>query len=328
MSGGRPERQLNWEAVMLLRLTGPLGLLGLALLWMVSTAAAPTSSVTAQFHPAIQTAARPAAGVQPASGGEVGYVPCDVYRAYGLNASGLNGAGRTIAIVDVNDQPSIQSDLHGFDAAFGLPDPPSFGRYQPFGAVPVDGGWGTEITLDVEWAHAAAPGAAIALVEVPTSSISNPRSGSDLVAGVGYAVNTLNADVVSMSWTMPESVMTSVFGDSGWAALHAQAFPATNGAGHAVTYLAAAGDAGAETNWPAVAATVVGVGGTSLAPAAYGYAGYPGTHYNCSGASPSAGVDSSNETAWGNQNCTSGPPASCSRTGGGPAGLHNQAPRQ
>ena len=77
-------------------------------------------------------------------------------------------------------------------------------------------------------------------------------------------------------------------GSSGELALNAQAFPASNAAGRSVTYLAAAGDAGAETNWPAVAATVVGVGGTSLAPAAYGYASYPGTHYNCSGASPSA----------------------------------------
>src|SRR5207247_10832937 len=134
---------------------------------------------------------------------------------------------------------------------------------------------------------------------------------SDLIAGVGYAVNTLNADVVSMSWSMPESDMSSVFGPGGVTALNGQAFPATNGAGRAVTYLAATGDAGAETNWPAIASTVLGVGGTSLAPAAYGYGAYPGTHYSCAGASASAGVNGGNETVWGGQGCRS---TSCSGT--------------
>jgi len=303
-------------SAMLPKRTGPLALLGFVLLWTVSTAAGPASRPVGWVHPASHTAARPAAGVQPAAGGEVGYIPCDVNHAYGLNASGLDGAGTTIAIVDVDDQPSVQADLHSFDSALGLPDPPSFTKHRPFGPVPVDGGWAMEITLDVEWAHAAAPGAAIALVEVPTGSISNPRGSSDLLAGVAYAVDTLGADVVSMSWTMPESVTVGVFGQGGTTALNAQAFPPANAAGRPVTYLAAAGDAGTQTNWPASATTVVGVGGTSLAPAAYGYAGYPGTHYGCAGAAGSAGVDGGSETVWGGQGCSAGPPA-CSGTGGG-----------
>ncbi len=272
-------------------------------------------------HSPFRTAPRPiAAGVTFASGGEVGYIPCDLKDAYGLTAGGLDGAGATIAIVDVNDQPNIASDLHGFDASFGLPDPPSFVKYTPFGRPPVDQGWGTEITLDVEWAHAAAPGASIALVEVPTGQISNPRSGNDLIAGVDFAVRSLDADVVSMSWTMPESVMASVFGAGNLEAVDARSFPATNGVGRPVVYLAAAGDAGAQTNWPAIASTVIGVGGTSLAPGAYGYAGFPGTHYDCGGASSSAGVSGSNETVWGAEYCSSGPPPSCSGTGGGASG--------
>ena len=41
--------------------------------------------------------------------------------------------------------------------------------------------WGLEISLDVEWAHAIAPGANILLVEANTQQL------SDLMAAVNYA---------------------------------------------------------------------------------------------------------------------------------------------
>ena len=49
--------------------------------------------------------------------GEVGYIPCDVAHAYGLNPMGLDGAGFTIAIVVASDERNLQIDLAGFDAA-------------------------------------------------------------------------------------------------------------------------------------------------------------------------------------------------------------------
>ena len=54
------------------------------------------------------------------------------------------------------------------------------------------GGWELEESLDVEWAHAMAPGAKILLVEA------NSANDSDLLAAVDYAA--AHANVVSMSW--------------------------------------------------------------------------------------------------------------------------------
>jgi len=59
-------------------------------------------------------------------------------------------------------------------------------------------GWALETTLDVEWAHAIAPGAKIAVVVAKSSSL------ADLLGAVDYAVSTLGAKQVSMSWGSAE----------------------------------------------------------------------------------------------------------------------------
>ncbi len=48
-------------------------------------------------------------------------------------------------------------------------------------------GWATEIALDVEWAHAIAPGANILLVEANDASI------SDLMTAVSYGQSHVRA---------------------------------------------------------------------------------------------------------------------------------------
>ena len=58
--------------------------------------------------------------------------------------------------------------------------------------------WEVEEALDVEWAHAIAPGAQIILVEA------NSQSLSDLMAGVATAASQPGVSVVSMSWGFPE----------------------------------------------------------------------------------------------------------------------------
>ena len=58
------------------------------------------------------------------------------------------------------DDPNIASDLHQFDVAFSLPDP-KFTKVNQNGGSPMpaaNAGWASEIALDVEWAHAIAPG--------------------------------------------------------------------------------------------------------------------------------------------------------------------------
>jgi hypothetical protein len=276
----------------------------------------PLHHVPASSPRTVPVATQPRAAQLP--GNPSGYLPCDVSNAYRLNGSGLTGAGSLIALVDAHDQPTIVSDLRAFDQASGLPDPPSFDVYQPGGPPGSDPGWAAEITIDVEWAHAMAPGAGIALIEEPGDGLSLPVGNGkhDLTDGVWFATrNTLagvNADIVSMSWGLPESDLS--------ATTEAQLegfFPSTNAAGRPVTYLGSAGDSGHQATWPSIATGVIGVGGTSIASWAYGYPSFPGQHFSCSPAT-SPGVSPANETVWGNQ-CTAGGTPPCLGTGGGPS---------
>ena len=232
-----------------------------------------------------------------------------------------------IAIVDAFHQPNIGSDLHTFDLTFGLPDPPSFNVYQPWGvATPAPTGWSDEISLDVEWAHAMAPGAGIALVEAHDDGLTLPAPpppgpAGQLTAAIWYAVTVLNADIVSMSFGGPEGQFSS----ADIANLNAFT-PTLNHAGRMVSYLAVTGDLGFSTGpfapqWPALAPGVVGVGGTSVNPSGFGYTSPPPSHTSCSPTLP-PGVNSSNETVWSSgcfPNSTPPPPTFCVGTGGGPS---------
>src|SRR5579863_8717693 len=132
-----------------------------------------------------------------------GYTPAQIKQAYGFNQISFNGTpgdgrGTTIAIVDAYDDPNIAGDLHQFDLAFGLPDPPSLTKVNQTGSTSrlpaANAGWITEIALDVEWAHAIAPGANILLVEAKSDY------NSDLMAAVNTGRNYAGVNAVSMSW--------------------------------------------------------------------------------------------------------------------------------
>lgn len=67
----------------------------------------------------------PALGPAGATGSQPtgGYTPAQLQTAYGLEsllASGTNGAGQTIAIIDPFGSPTIGHDLQVFDKEFGL----------------------------------------------------------------------------------------------------------------------------------------------------------------------------------------------------------------
>jgi subtilase family serine protease len=182
------------------------------------------------------------------------FAPSQIRHAYGFDqitfANGSivgNGAGQTIAIVDAYDDPFIFSDLHRFDQTFGLPDPPVFTKAMQYGTRP-DAGWAGEIALDVEWAHAIAPGANILLVEAKSNNL------SDLLAAVDYAASRPGVSVVSMSWGTNEFSSERAI-DSHF----------VTPAGHrGVTFVASAGDDGAPPGWPAISPNVLSVGGTTL----------------------------------------------------------------
>ena len=225
----------------------------------------------------------PAAG----SGLPAGLSPAQVRQAYGFNQIAFgtvqgNGAGQTIAIVDAFSQPNIASDLRAFDATFGLANPQLTVVNENGGAsLPAaNQGWGLEISLDVEWAHAIAPGANILLVEAASAN------SADLLTAVHYAATQPGVSVVSMSWAAGEF--------TGEASLDNYF---TTPTGHnGVTFVAASGDNGSAgaPNWPSVSADVLAVGGTQLTTDAAGnYVGE--TAWSGSGGGLSTGVS---QPAW------------------------------
>jgi hypothetical protein len=191
----------------------------------------------------------------------VGLTPGQIRTAYGFDRITFpgnvpaDGAGETIAIVDAFDDPTAASDLTAFDLQFGLPDPTftkvginAQGAPSTVSFPGPDPDWSVEIALDVEWAHAMAPGAGVLLVEA------NSNSYADLLTAVDFARNYPGVAAVSMSWGGSEFSGETAF-DSHF----------TTPAGHpGVTFFASTGDNGAPALAPAVSSHVVAVGGTSL----------------------------------------------------------------
>jgi len=182
--------------------------------------------------------------------------PQQIQNAYGINQIRFsggqivgNGAGQTIAIVTAYNDPTITSDLAKFDNAFGLSNPPSF-TVRKVGATTTDAGWALETSLDVEWAHAIAPGANILLVEAPSASV------FDLFTAINYARWQPGVSVVSMSWGMSEFQ-----GEQGLDPLFNTPVDHTG-----VTFVASSGDSGAWYGpmYPSVSPGVLAVGGTTL----------------------------------------------------------------
>lgn len=181
------------------------------------------------------------------------------------------GAGQTIYLVDSNDDPNAAAELAAFNAQFGLPGcttvPMPATTKLPLAAAAAtagctfsvayvgasgqlsnaqpayDGGWASEIALDVQWSHATAPLARIILLEAPSATLSN------LTAAIQLA-NLMGPGVVSMSFGGAEGSYV----------------PAYDGvftrAGS--SYVASTGDSGAGVNWPSVSTNVMAVGGTTL----------------------------------------------------------------
>ncbi len=190
-----------------------------------------------------------AAAPEAPAPGPSGLSPAALATAYDF--SGTNGgAGETIAIVDAYDDPTIAANLSSFSSQFGLPACTTtngcFTKVNQTGGTTypsVTSGWGLEISLDVEWAHALAPSAHVMLVEANTSSEAN------LFTAVTYAAK--HAQYVSMSWGGTEiSGETTFDGD----------FALTPG----VSFFAASGDSASSVIYPSTSPDVVSVGGTTL----------------------------------------------------------------
>lgn len=176
-----------------------------------------------------------------------GLSPAQIRPVYNLPSSGGTG---TIAIIDAYDDPTAENDLNVFSAEYGLPSCTTangcFEKHQMSRKMRSDGGWALEISLDVQWAHAIAPGAKILLVEGASSN------GTDLLAAVDYARARPDVVAISMSWGGSEFASEATYDDR---------FISDYGA----SFFASSGDSGTGASWPAVAPNVTAVGGTTLA---------------------------------------------------------------
>lgn len=235
--------------------------------------------------------------------------PASVQTAYDYSyqQGKFDGSGQTIVIVDAYGSPTITSDLAAFDskAIANLPPPPSFTIVYPGGKPTVNLGnatqlgWAEETTLDVEWAHAAAPGAKIVLV------LANNDQGSTIQNTQQYAVSTYPNSILSLSFGLQESSINNGANNTQLAQAHAIYRQA---AANGITVIASAGDLGSSggfiapnPQYPASDPYVLGVGGTSLSLASSG-------RYN-------------SETAWDDGiGCTS----PCGATGGAPSTLYDE----
>jgi subtilase family serine protease len=130
------------------------------------------------------------------------YGPNQIRAAYGVDQlanHGLNGAGRTIVIVDAFQSPTITQDLATFDSVFGLPAP-KLNIIAPDGLTPFDQSnadqtsWAGEISLDVEYSHAIAPAATIDLV------LAKSDNDADIFSAQKFVVDHNLGDTLSQSF--------------------------------------------------------------------------------------------------------------------------------
>lgn len=188
---------------------------------------------------------------KPGGGGSAsGETPASLRLVYSLPSS---GGGGVIAVVDAFDYPTAENDLNVFSSTFNLPACTTangcFKKVYASGRKPrANCSWAQEAALDIEWAHAMAPGAKIVLVEAATNSF------TDLFAAVDVATSEVTAGggrgEVSMSWGGSE------FSSEASNDFHFQ----NNG----VVYFASSGDTGGANIYPSVSPFVVSAGGTSV----------------------------------------------------------------
>lgn len=194
------------------------------------------------------------------------YKPAQIRHAYGVDQVAYDGTGKTIVIVDAYGSATAAADLDAFDAHYGLPPanltimgnngtaylPPANPHYAN------QQGWAGEIALDLQWAHAMAPGANLVLM----ASGNNQR---DLDEAVNYAVVHSLGDVISLSWGEAE-IFVSAAKTRGTERIFKQA------AAQGISVQNSSGDSGDEfssygvitADYPTSSPYVTSVGGTSL----------------------------------------------------------------
>ena len=191
------------------------------------------------------------------------YGPAQIRTAYDVPST-ADGTGTTIVIIDGFQSPTVQGDLAAFDASWTLPAA-NLRVVAPDGATKPDPsqlGWFVEQAIDVEWAHAIAPGANLVLVQAKTGD------DADILSATKYAIDNNLGDIISMSFSEAESCPTAAFLADEHAAFE-------RAVANGMSLLAASGDNGAAERscagalvsgvaTPASDPLVTAVGGTTL----------------------------------------------------------------
>jgi hypothetical protein len=174
------------------------------------------------------------------------YSPMDLRNAYRVPASDTTA---TVAVIEAFGAASAESDLAVYRKYFGLP--PCTVTNGCLRIMDQDGGpalpessnspgWDDETVLDLEMVSAICPSCHLLLVQSRTDYLTDMLSAVDQAGAQG-------AKYISMSWGTPEQTDGP----------HLTAVPG-------VAYVAASGDAGYGTAYPAADPNVVSVGGTTL----------------------------------------------------------------
>jgi subtilase family serine protease len=144
-------------------------------------------------------------GYGPLSYAPCGYYPGKIRSAYGFTdiiRKGNDGAGQKIAIVDAFLSPTLLIDAQTY-AANNDPDYPFKASqlktvWGPGQTQTPDTGWYGEQTLDVEAAHAMAPGATIVAVAAQSAY------DQDLIGAINMVISQKLGSVISNSYGMVE----------------------------------------------------------------------------------------------------------------------------
>jgi len=170
------------------------------------------------------------------------------YDETGLISAGKTGA-QAIGLAEEcssgETTSGYTSDLAAFDNAYGLPSATI--SYMGSGANSCrssNGDWYEETDLDIQWAHAMAPGAPIVVcLDSSDPSVCDQTFVTD---GIPFGSNSWGGE------TSDHSVWQSAMAAG-------------------ITLLASAGDSGAATDYPASEPDGIGVGGTSITPSGSSY---------------------------------------------------------
>ncbi len=246
----------------------------------LSSGAATSSGINAQCstYDGQHTATVPAAyGQTVVHTFNCGYIPSQLRSAYGVDtlaAHGVQGQGQTVAIIDAYASPTILQDANTYAASHGDPQltnatfqqiAPAPSSFTDEAACQYPSGWQGEETLDVESAHAIAPGARILYV-------GGTNCGGGLDVAMSKILDNKLATIVSNSYgdVGEDLPISSIQGEVN---LQLQA------AGEGIGLYFSSGDSGDESlnlatpqpDFPASSPWVTAVGGTSMGIGADGH---------------------------------------------------------